>query len=108
MFDEMVKFFLPKLYSQFMPYDLFADMFLIEWFITLYAKFLSLDVVAHVWDCFFVFGEFFLFQVGIGILKALEKVLLPCALEDFCHNLRYQAKVRISFVSIGHSSKILN
>lgn len=93
LFDEMVKLFLPRLYSHFMPYDLFADMFLIEWVITLYSKSLSLDVVAHIWDCYFVFGDIFLFQVGIGILKALEKVLMHSALEDFCHILRNEAKV---------------
>ncbi|MES1909747.1 MAG: hypothetical protein MHM6MM_002442 [Cercozoa sp. M6MM] len=53
-----------------------AEMFLVEWFMTLFAKRLGIDVAARVWDCFLVFGDTFAYRAAAGILVALRQEIL--------------------------------
>merc|ERR1711904_443608 len=52
------------------------DMFLLEWFLTLYSKILSLDVAAVIWDLFLLDGEVVLYCTALALLRMLEGRLL--------------------------------
>ncbi len=48
------------------------DMFLYDWFLTLFIKPLHLETVARVWDNLFISGTPFLFRTAIGILDYIS------------------------------------
>ena len=52
------------------------DIFLLEWFLTLFTKCLSLDTASAVWDIVILDGQRGVFQVACGILVTLEKQIL--------------------------------
>merc|ERR1711879_78812 len=56
--------------------DLRPEQFLLEWFMTLYAKCLSIDVASVVWDLFFLDGEVVLYCTAIALLRISERALL--------------------------------
>jgi len=52
------------------------EMFLIEWFMTLYTKCLPIDVASVVWDLFLLDGEVVLYCAGIALLRMSEASLM--------------------------------
>merc|ERR1712050_25701 len=52
------------------------EMFLIEWFMTLYSKCLPIDVASVVWDLFLLDGEEVLYCTAIALLRISEQALL--------------------------------
>lgn len=62
------------------------EMFLIEWFMTLYAKCLPIEVAPVVWDLFLLDGEVVLYCTAIALLRILEPSLLrgPSADLEMC------------------------
>jgi len=52
------------------------EMFLIDWFLTIFAKCLTVDVASVVWDLFLLDGEVVLYCTAIAILRILEDPLL--------------------------------
>mmetsp|Transcript_75550 Transcript_75550/g.218233 ORF Transcript_75550/g.218233 Transcript_75550/m.218233 type:complete len:286 (+) Transcript_75550:67-924(+) len=55
---------------------LMPEMFLIEWFMTLYAKCLPVEVAAVVWDLFLLDGEVVLYCAALALLRMSEAALL--------------------------------
>ena len=49
-----------------------ADLYLLEWCMTLYCKRLKLDVVGRVWDMYVVEGEAAVYRVAVGLLTAID------------------------------------
>jgi len=56
--------------------DLRPEQFLLEWFMTLYAKCLSIDVASVIWDLFFLDGEVVLYCTALALLRMSEQRLL--------------------------------
>lgn len=52
------------------------EMFLIDWFMTLYAKCLHIDVASVIWDLFLLDGEVVLYCAGLALLRISEQALL--------------------------------
>ena len=69
------KILLPELFNHFETLDITSDLFLIDWFLTLYLQHLELDLVARIWDNFLLDGEVFAMKVGLAILVSLENQL---------------------------------
>eukprot|EP00127_Corallochytrium_limacisporum_P000258 Clim_evm5s9 gene=Clim_evmTU5s9 len=46
-----------------------ADMFVIDWFMTLYSKSLNIDLSSRIWDIYMLEGEGFLFRVAVGLVS---------------------------------------
>lgn len=53
-----------------------AEMFLIDWFMTLYSKCLPIDVASVVWDLFLLDGEVVLYCTALALLRISEQALL--------------------------------
>ena len=51
--------------SQFESEAVAPDLYLMEWFVTLFCKRLALDVVSRVWDCYLLLGEPILYRVAV-------------------------------------------
>lgn len=52
------------------------EMFLIEWFMTIYSKCLPIDVASVVWDLFLLDGEVVLYCTGLALLRLSAPLLL--------------------------------
>jgi len=75
--------------------SIFIDMFLMEWFMTLYAKSLPYEIAAVVWDMFLLDGEVVLYSAAVALLKlAAESISSDsCDDEESCLcNLRSSLK----------------
>ena len=75
-FDAIFAAELPQLHAHFEDVGIVPQLYLIEWLYTLYAKPLPQCVTAWIWDHVFAFGDRFLFQSALGLLKLLEPHLL--------------------------------
>ncbi|KAK2180444.1 hypothetical protein NP493_443g06023 [Ridgeia piscesae] len=81
---------LPVLYEHFEKQKVTADLYVIDWMFTLYARSLPLDIASRAWDVFFRDGEEFLFRMALGILKMYEEILLNL---DFIHLAQFLTRL---------------
>ena len=51
-------------------------MFLLPWWMTIFSKYLGLDLAVRVWDGYMVFGTTYLTQVALGILNVCQNEIL--------------------------------
>lgn len=68
-FDELFKEELPALHAHFDKLGITADLYVYEWFSTVFARSFPLDVAHRIWDNFFCNGQIFLFRAALGYLK---------------------------------------
>lgn len=71
-FDENLLRVLPLVHSHFKAIDLSSEIFLIQWFITLFSATLPLGMVARLWDNFLLEGEIYIFKVAISYIKYFQ------------------------------------
>jgi hypothetical protein len=57
-------------------------MYLYEWVLTLFSQILPTHVSYRIWDCYFLYGDTFIFCTTIGILHSLLPHLLDRPFED--------------------------
>ncbi|KAJ9592631.1 hypothetical protein L9F63_015704, partial [Diploptera punctata] len=81
---------LPRLYCHFTESLLSADLYLLDWLYTVFAKAMPLDVACRVWDVFLRDGEEFLFKAALGVLHLNQEVLLKL---DFIHGAQFLTKL---------------
>lgn len=89
---------LPAVAFRLQDLDLRPEMYLIDWFMTLYAKCLAIDVAAVVWDLFLLDGEVVLYCTAIALLRVAEEALLSEAgsdLEGCARILREHIRERV-------------
>jgi len=73
---------LPTLAAHLNEIELFPELYLLDWFMSLFAKPFPLDLACRVWDRFLRDGEETLFNVAIAILSINERYLMSA---DFSH-----------------------
>lgn len=59
-----------------------SDIFLIEWFYTLFCRAFSFPVVAKIWDMMLTQGEVTFYRVAVSIFTCIEKELLDKSFDD--------------------------
>ena len=77
LFKVLFKLNLPELCDHFESEGVQPKMFLIDWFLTLFARTLSQDVACRVWDLYFLEGFILLYRTALALLKLLTYMLLP-------------------------------
>ena len=73
--DQYIAINCPRLGARFRDLGFKPELFLLDWFLTLFTKPLSLANAAAVWDLMVLEGQKGLFRVATGILTALEPQL---------------------------------
>ena len=76
LFRVLFKVNLPELCDHFEAEGVQPKMFLIDWFLTLFARTLSQDVACRVWDLYFLEGFILLYRTALAVLKLLTYMLL--------------------------------
>jgi len=72
----------PELYEHFNNLNITTEHFLLDWWLTLFTKSVSLPLACHIWDCFLIEGEIFVHYVAVGALKLFEAQLLKASFEE--------------------------
>ena len=80
---------LPKLHRLFRANKVESDLFLVDWFMSIFARSLPLDIASRIWDWYVVRGEVYLFQVGLSILKYFEPRLLRQNVDGILYDLTH-------------------
>lgn len=65
-YNELFKENLPKLFNHFESAALSADLYLMDWVYTVFAKAMPLDLACRVWDLYLRDGDQFIFRTGLG------------------------------------------
>lgn len=72
-FDEMFEKEIPNLFKHFKALDVTTEMFLLDWFLSLFSVIIrDADIVSRIWDCFFLEGDVFAIKTALAILKYFE------------------------------------
>jgi hypothetical protein len=79
--QHFMKTYLPSLHQHCRSAEISSQLFLSKWIMTVYASYLPLNTLLHVWDCFIVQGWQAVFKVGIAILKELTPELMEADLD---------------------------
>ncbi|KYQ94237.1 regulator of chromosome condensation domain-containing protein [Tieghemostelium lacteum] len=88
-FDFLFQSHLPRLYKKFKELNITPELYLIEWFMTLFTKQLPLPICLRLFDSIVMEGEVFIYAVCIGILKSLRKLIIDTtAFEDALDTLK--------------------
>lgn len=76
LFETIFKRSLPDLFNHFEAIGLTSDMYLLDWFLTIFSKSLPLDTATRLWDVYIFEGQSFFFRAAIGILKYAQTTIL--------------------------------
>ena len=107
-FTKQLTSTLPQLASHFSRLGLRPDLYLLDWIMTLYSRFVftsasiqfyvcyharpcPLDVTCRIWDLIIRDGESFLLKTALGILGLYEETLLKET--DFVHIAQFLSKL---------------
>ncbi|CAO3699385.1 unnamed protein product [Rhizopus stolonifer] len=65
----------PKLYLHFKNLTLTPENYLPDWFMTIFASIVPLELSSRLWDIYLLHGDIILFRTGLVVLKYLEPLL---------------------------------
>lgn len=75
-FDLLLDENQPKLSLVLKEENIHSEIYLIEWFYTMFSRSFSIPVVLKIWDLFLFFGESILYQVGLAIFEQISVPLM--------------------------------
>jgi len=75
-FDKLLLRELPDLSLHFKAIGLQTQLYLYDWFLTLFTSVLPPRICSRIWDQYFLRGELFLYQVALGLLRHLQSTLI--------------------------------
>lgn len=82
MFWVLLEKKLPKIYEKLKKINILDELWLFQWFITLFFYNFSLDFSKRVWDFIISKKEFAPVLVALGIIRTLKNELLELKLDD--------------------------
>lgn len=86
--DKTLKWITPKLYHHFREIQLTPEVFVAQWFVTLFSYTVPIQLTMMIWDYIFVDGWPAIFQLALSLLKTLESHLLERDLEGISSVMR--------------------
>lgn len=75
-FDSLFERELPHLSLHFQAINFQSQLYLYDWFLTLFTCVLPPSTVWRIWDTYLVKGEIFLYQAALGLLRYKQNELL--------------------------------
>eukprot|EP00698_Gefionella_okellyi_P001339 TRINITY_DN11287_c0_g1_i1.p1 TRINITY_DN11287_c0_g1~~TRINITY_DN11287_c0_g1_i1.p1 ORF type:complete len:803 (+),score=100.74 TRINITY_DN11287_c0_g1_i1:39-2411(+) len=81
-YDVLLARYLPQLRKHFYEEGVSPDMYLMEWWLTMFSKVLPLPVVSRVWDSFMLDDAVFLFRTALGLLKLYQQKLVASPFDE--------------------------
>ncbi|TYZ67896.1 hypothetical protein PybrP1_010142 [[Pythium] brassicae (nom. inval.)] len=102
-YNQIIEYELPRLHAHFLETGIEAQMYAVDWALTLFTRSLPLDLALRIWDCYVYLGTPFFFQASVGILTLYEDTLLAMEAEDIMrllHNIPKSTSARDLFAAI--------
>lgn len=78
----------PELFKHFDNLNISPEHYLLDWFMTLFGRLLKLEICSHIFDCYILEGEVFLYKTALGYIKCNAKKLLESNFEECLAMLR--------------------
>jgi len=111
-FDCLVEAFLPDLSERFEVYNVGAEYYATQWFLTLFSYSLPFPHIVRVWDQFLCRGIKFIHRVGLALLQQARTTLLSLPFDGIVKELKTMGKsLTLSpeeFVAEALSFKVTN
>jgi hypothetical protein len=99
-FNEKFEEFMPNLYAHFKKLGITSDLYLYDWFESLFTQFFNFKLSGIIIDLYIIDGEYILIQTALTILKLYEDVLLNSSVIDIFRILKKSPKL-LDFVEFN-------
>lgn len=87
--DRLLAEDMPALHVHFKQHNIEADLYMINWVMSLYCRALPLDLVTRIWDLYVLDGDVAIFRAALGILRMFMPRLLKMKFEDMAYFLSH-------------------
>ena len=81
-FDNLIKIYVPKIYSHFNNLGIGSALFSVSWFENIFTQTLNYKVILRIIDLFLIYGDELLFKIGLTILKIQQEDLLNYTINE--------------------------
>ncbi|CAI5727055.1 unnamed protein product [Peronospora effusa] len=81
-YNQIFEYELPALAAYFQEIGIDAQMYAVDWALTLFTRCLPLDLALRIWDVYVLLGSPFFFQASMGLLSLFQDSLLTMEPED--------------------------
>lgn len=103
-FESLFVEYLPAIHGHFQALGVESDLFLFDWFVTLFSRALPLEVASRIWDVYFLQGEILLFKAALAVLQTIEANILGQTINVIIHLLTHPLQVdELKFFTNLHS-----
>lgn len=85
--DELVEEKIPDLHQHLQDSMFSLGIVSFQWFSCLFSHNFSFDIIARIWDLFFLKGSKIIFRISLAILHMMKKQLLSCTQFDEINNV---------------------
>ncbi len=75
-FQTLMEREVPRLLYHLEHVGMLLEIIICQWFLTMFAYSLPMEVLARIWDCIFIDGWKAIFRIGLARLKAVEDIML--------------------------------
>lgn len=106
-YNKIFEYELPGLASHFQDVGIDAQMYAVDWALTLFTRSLPLDLALRLWDVYVLLGTPFFFQASMGLLSLFQSSLLAMEPENIMrllHNFPKNTSSRQLFEAISSVS----
>ena len=80
-FRQIFNHNLPQLCHHFELQDILPNIYLVEWFMTLFVRPLDLNIASRIWDLYMLDGDIILYRTAVAILTILNPILIKRSFE---------------------------
>uniref|UniRef100_A0AAV1VBM9 Uncharacterized protein n=1 Tax=Peronospora matthiolae TaxID=2874970 RepID=A0AAV1VBM9_9STRA len=106
-YNQILQYELPALAAHFQETGIDAQMYAVDWALTLFTRSLPLDLALRVWDVYVLLGSPFFFQASMGLLSLFQDSLLAMEVQDMMrllHNFPRTTSSQELFAAISSVS----
>ncbi|ETL82221.1 hypothetical protein L917_17590 [Phytophthora nicotianae] len=106
-YNQIFEYELPALSAHFHEIGIDAQMYAVDWALTLFTRSLPLDLALRIWDVYVLLGTPFFFQASMGLLALFQDSLLAMEAEEIMrllHNFPKNTSSRQLFKAISSVS----
>lgn len=87
--DRLLAEDMPTLHAHFEEHGIEANLYMINWVMSLYCRALPLDLVTRIWDLYVLDGDIAIFRAALGILRMFMPKLLKMKFEEMAYFLSH-------------------
>jgi len=87
-FNRLLENYFPKIYQHLKNLDISSDLYFIDWYQTVFSKYVNYVSTLRIFDMFLLNGEIMIFKISLNIIKTLENDLLSLTVSEILDTLK--------------------